>query len=94
MLHTAVLRLCGVVLSLLATGPKGRGFKPSRGDKKPQHTFLQMKSKAGGPNGIKFDRILKNIAWHDCYAMPGKFNNISRHLTSLLDDCGVTRELW
>jgi hypothetical protein len=39
-------RLGGVVVSVLPTGPEGRGFKPGRamnffkGDKNPQHTFL------------------------------------------------------
>jgi hypothetical protein len=48
-------RLGGVVVSVLAIGPNGRGFKPGRGDgflkgnKNPQHTFLGMESKAGGP---------------------------------------------
>jgi hypothetical protein len=48
-------RLGGVVVSVLATGPKGRVFKLSRGDgffkgdENPQHTFLRMGSKAGGP---------------------------------------------
>jgi hypothetical protein len=35
-------RLDGVVISVLATGPKDSGFKPGRGDKIPQHTFLRM----------------------------------------------------
>jgi hypothetical protein len=44
--------LGGVVVSVFAAGPKGSVFKPSRGDgflmavKSPQHTFLQMGSKA------------------------------------------------
>jgi hypothetical protein len=48
-------RLRGVVVSMFATGPKGRGFEPGQGDgffksdKNPQHTFLRMGSKAGGP---------------------------------------------
>jgi hypothetical protein len=37
-------RLGGVVVSVLANGPKGCGFEPGRrifkGDKYPQHTFL------------------------------------------------------
>jgi hypothetical protein len=47
--------LGGVVVSVLATGPKGHGFKPGRGDgflmaiKNPQHTFLRIESEAGGP---------------------------------------------
>jgi hypothetical protein len=38
--------LGGVVVNVLATGPKGCGFEPSqrdgffKGDKNPQHTFL------------------------------------------------------
>jgi hypothetical protein len=40
---------------VFATGPNGGRFKPGRGDgffkgdKNPQHTFLRMGSKAGGP---------------------------------------------
>jgi hypothetical protein len=40
---------------MLATEPKDRWFKPDRvgwifkGDKNPQHTFLRMENKAGGP---------------------------------------------
>jgi hypothetical protein len=43
------------VVSVLATGPKGHGLKPGRGDglfkgnKNPQHTFLRMGSKVRGP---------------------------------------------
>jgi hypothetical protein len=48
-----VCHLGGVVVSVLATGPKGRGFKLGRrifkGDKYRQHTFRRMGSKAGGP---------------------------------------------
>jgi hypothetical protein len=45
--------LGGVVVSVLANGPKGCRFKPDQGkgflgQKNPQHTFLQMGSKAGG----------------------------------------------
>jgi hypothetical protein len=48
-------RLGGVVISVLSTTPKGRGFKPGsglwifQGDKNPQHNFLRMESKTGGP---------------------------------------------
>jgi hypothetical protein len=47
-------RLGGVVVSVLATRPKGRGFKPCRddeffeGDKSSQHSFLRVGSKVGG----------------------------------------------
>jgi hypothetical protein len=43
------------VISVLVIGPKGHGFEPGqdngffKGDKIPQHIFLQMGSKAGGP---------------------------------------------
>jgi hypothetical protein len=43
------------VVSVLATGPKGRGFKTGQVDgllkeiKNPKHNFLQTGSKAGGP---------------------------------------------
>jgi hypothetical protein len=45
----------GLVVRILATGPKVRGFKPGRGrwifkgDKNPQHAFLRTASKAVGP---------------------------------------------
>jgi hypothetical protein len=53
--HVSSCCLGGVVVSVLATGPKGRGFKPSggdgffKGDKNPQLNFLLMGSKAGDP---------------------------------------------
>jgi hypothetical protein len=40
------------VVSVLATGPKVRGFDPDRGDKNdknPEHHFLRRGSKAVGP---------------------------------------------
>jgi hypothetical protein len=43
------------VVSMLATGPKVRGFDPDRGrwifngDKNPEHHFLRRGSKAVGP---------------------------------------------
>jgi hypothetical protein len=48
-------RLGDVVVTLLATGPKGCGSEPNqgdgflKGDKNLQHTFLWMGSKARGP---------------------------------------------
>jgi hypothetical protein len=41
--------LGGLVVSVLATGPKVRGFDPDRGDKHPEHNFLRRESKAVGP---------------------------------------------
>jgi hypothetical protein len=47
--------LGGLVVSVLATGPKVRGFDPDRwrwifkGDKNPEHHFLRRGSKAVGP---------------------------------------------
>jgi hypothetical protein len=47
--------LGGLVVSVLATGPKVRGFDPDRGrwifkgDKNPRHNFLWRGSKAVGP---------------------------------------------
>jgi hypothetical protein len=47
--------LGGLVVSVLATGPKVRGFNPGRGrwnfkgDKNPEHDFLRGGSKAVGP---------------------------------------------
>jgi hypothetical protein len=47
--------LGGLVVSVLATGPKVRGFDPDRGrwifkgDKNPEHYFLRRGSKAVGP---------------------------------------------
>jgi hypothetical protein len=45
----------GLVVSVLSTGPKVRGFDPDRGrwifkdDKNPEHHFLRRGSKAIGP---------------------------------------------
>jgi hypothetical protein len=47
--------LGGLVVSVLATGPKVRGFDPDRGrwilkgDKNPEHHFLRRGSKAVSP---------------------------------------------
>jgi hypothetical protein len=47
--------LGGLVVSVLATWPKVRGFDPDRGrwifkgDKNPEHNFLRKGSKAVGP---------------------------------------------
>jgi hypothetical protein len=53
--HVWLGHLGGVVVSVLATGPTGRGFESGQGDgflkviKNLQHTFLRIGSKAGGP---------------------------------------------
>jgi hypothetical protein len=48
-----ISRLGGVMVSVLATGPKVRGLTPGqeivKGYKNPQHAFLQRGSKAQGP---------------------------------------------
>jgi hypothetical protein len=50
--------LGGLVVSVLATGPKVRGFGPDRGrwifkgDKNPEHHFLRRRSKAIGPMNL------------------------------------------
>jgi hypothetical protein len=49
MIYGLCSRLGGVVVSVLATGPKGRWFNPAeamdfKGDKNPQQTFLRMGS--------------------------------------------------
>jgi hypothetical protein len=41
--------LGGIVVRVLATGPKVRGFDPDRGDKNAEHHFLRRGSKAVGP---------------------------------------------
>jgi hypothetical protein len=55
-LNTVVLG--GLLISVLATGPKVRGFKPGQGNKKPQHAFLRRGSKnlsASCPSTYKTD---------------------------------------
>jgi hypothetical protein len=50
-----IVDLGGLVVSVLATGPKVRGFDPDRGrwifkgDKNPEHNFLRRGSKAVSP---------------------------------------------
>jgi hypothetical protein len=52
------------VVSVIASGPRGRRFKPGRGDtffkgdKNPQHTFFRVGSKTGGTI-IRFYCLLK-----------------------------------
>jgi hypothetical protein len=51
----STVALGGLVVSVLATGPKVCGFDPNRsrwifkGDKNPEHNFLRRGSKAVGP---------------------------------------------
>jgi hypothetical protein len=57
--------LGGLVVSVLATGPKVRGFDPDRGrwifkgDKNLEHHFLQRGSKAVGPMFTACKRTLR-----------------------------------
>jgi hypothetical protein len=44
-----VVDLGGLVVSVLATGPKVRGFDPFNGDKNQEHHFLRRGSKAVCP---------------------------------------------
>jgi hypothetical protein len=50
--------LCGVMVSVFAISPKVRGFKPEallyKGNKIPQHGFLQRRSKAVSPLSSDF----------------------------------------
>jgi hypothetical protein len=52
-LHPTYVALGGLVVSVLATGPKVRGFDPDRGrwifKGAPEHHFLRRGSKAVGP---------------------------------------------
>jgi hypothetical protein len=54
-LRYKVVDLGGLVVSVLATGPKVRGFDTDRGrwifkgEKNPEHNFLRRGSKAVGP---------------------------------------------
>jgi hypothetical protein len=56
----SVSRLGGVVFSVLATGPKGSGFKPGQGDgflraiKIRSTTYSRMGSKAGRSHVVRF----------------------------------------
>jgi hypothetical protein len=58
--------LGGLMVSVLAVGPKFRGFKPGRerwvfkDDKNPQHAFLRRGSKAVGPMSKGFTVYEKN----------------------------------
>jgi hypothetical protein len=54
-LQLVAVDLGGLVVSVLATGPKVRGFDPDQGrwifkdDKNPEHHFLRRGSKAVSP---------------------------------------------
>jgi hypothetical protein len=65
-------RLGAVVASVLATGLNDRGFNPGRGDgfkgdQNPQHTFLRMGSKAGGPMSLRFYGVLNPLRYFRCW---------------------------
>jgi hypothetical protein len=53
-IQAGTVDLVGLMVSVLATGPKVRGFDPDRGrwifkgDKNPEHNFLRKGSKAVG----------------------------------------------
>jgi hypothetical protein len=63
---TSSVFLGGVIVIVLAIGPKVRGFKPGRarwifkGGKSPQHTFLRKGSEAVGPMSNSF-RYVKEV---------------------------------
>jgi hypothetical protein len=58
--NCSLVALGGLVVNVLAIGPKVRGLKPGRGrcdfkgDKNPQHDFLRRVSKAVGPMSSYF----------------------------------------
>jgi hypothetical protein len=60
--------LAGIVVIMLAIGPKVRGFKPGRGrrifkgDESPSHDLLRRGSKVVGPHIAGFYGMLKNPA--------------------------------
>jgi hypothetical protein len=61
-----ISRLGGVVISVLATGPKGCGFEPGQGDgflraiKICSTPFSRIGNKAGRSHVVKFYGMLKN----------------------------------
>jgi hypothetical protein len=99
-LSTPLSRVGCVGVNVLATGPKGYGFKPGRG-----HEFLraiQIRSTTSfgwevkpEAHVVRFYGMLKNLASYDRDATSAKFKDISHQLpASLLDVLGATRERW
>jgi hypothetical protein len=85
--------LGGLVVSVLATGPRGCGFEPGQGDKNPQHTFLRMGSKDGGPTGT--DRINSHFLRPFCYSLQrsqrtGPPDSTGGRQSALVDKLGVS----
>jgi hypothetical protein len=60
LVHNKIVTLGGIVVSVLAIGPKVRGFKPGqgrwifKGDKNPKHDFLLRGSETFGPISSDF----------------------------------------
>jgi hypothetical protein len=93
--------LGGVVVTVLATGPKSRGFKPGRGDgflraiKIPQRNFLRMGSKAERSHVARFYAMLK-IRWRISDTDMQNSHSFVQSSYSLPDvsACKTARELW
>jgi hypothetical protein len=58
-------RLSGVVVSVLATGPKGRGFKPGRGDGFLKAIKIQSTPSFGGEvkPEVPCHKILRHVKY-------------------------------
>jgi hypothetical protein len=92
--------LSGIMVSMLAIGPKVHRFKPGWGD-----GFLgvikicSMPSFRGEVKPLapwhKCLRHVKNLAQYERDTASAKFKDVSRQIpASLLDVCAVTRECW
>jgi hypothetical protein len=98
--NTNTTRVGGVVVSVLATGPKGCWFKPSQ-----CYGFLMVIKIRSTPSFgwevkpetpcHKILRPVKNLTYHDLDVTSAKLKDISRHLLEWLLDVSVAaREHW
>jgi hypothetical protein len=73
---------------MLTPGPNVRVFKPSlkryifKGDKNPEHYFLQRERKAVDPNVVIFHGIKKKTAEYERDTSPAKLTDISSKVSS------------
>jgi hypothetical protein len=83
-LHEDVLG--GVMISVLAIGPKVRGFNPGRGqwifngDKNPQHAFRRIGSKVVGPISFSFTACLRSLRSLNKYTSLGQIRFLRQFL--------------
>jgi hypothetical protein len=91
------------MISVLAIGPKVRGFNPGRGqwifngDKNPQHAFRRIGSKVVGPMSFSFTACLRSLRSLNKDTSLGQIRNFLRQFLLLyyyMTAGRIDREHW